>query len=122
MSADDSIHGDRDLSPSAEEVETSLRRLPAVNVPRDLEARLISAIPAASMTTRRKRRWQSVRRLATFGIAATVAAIAVWLIGHERRDPQSVAVSPLEVSVVATTVQFKETDPCNILPPLADWR
>ena len=108
---------------SRDEIESALRQLPAVNVPANLEASLIAAIPAPRVIAREKRQWQSVRRLAVVGVAATVVGIAVWLIGQERGDPQSVAVSQSEAAVVAApTIQSKETDPCNILPPLADWR
>jgi hypothetical protein len=42
----------------------------------------------------------------------------------QRKDaaPQVVSSEPAASDIAFNIVEPKETDPCNILPPLADWR
>jgi hypothetical protein len=129
MESSESMNEDeRDRLVTDEAIEAALRGLPAVNVPRDLEAKLIAGIPRARVslqrTPKRPRHWQWLV------LSASVAAILLVTIGiagwraNRKAVSESGRTSPSANSamVAVTVVQTKETDPCNILPPLHNWR
>ncbi len=114
-------------TPGLEAVEAGLRRLPTPQVPEGLEARLIAAIPAHACVAKARvsRRWRW-----HFGAAAaTAAALAVFVLWPRPRDPNLAQRPNAEKnasqgidSAPNPSAELKDTDPCNILPPLPEWR
>ena len=109
-------------------LEDELRRLPKVEVPDTLEARLLAAIPRepTEKARRRRIRWRSW----TIGVGSVAAATvfiaaAVMLISHRSTESfqESVGVStdtsPFYVLGDQIT-RSEETRSCDILPPLPD--
>lgn len=106
-------------------IAKQLRRLPVPSAPEELEAKLIRAIPA---------RFDFVptwSRLLRWPVAATFAVVCVALVllwpPARRVAPQVntkvAANQPAEPrSSLPTDHNPQETNPCNIFPPLADWR
>ncbi len=111
-------------------LETELRRLPKVEVPETLEARLLAAIPRMPTETARRRRIRWRRWTIGVGSAAAAAALiiaAVMLPLHRSTEnfQKSMGVStdtsPPYVLDDRIT-RSEETRPCDILPPLPNWR
>lgn len=116
---------EREASLSNEALEAALRRLPAVNVPRGLEAKLIAAMPRPVAEIKSKHEPAAYLRLAAVGVAAAAVAAAVLLsiLKPQSKDgPELVSAQAEAPAISVTMVEFKETDPCNILPPLANWQ
>jgi hypothetical protein len=114
-------------TPDLEAIEDRLRRLPAPRVPEGLEARLIAAFPARSAlpVARAARRW----RWAVAAAVAAAAAVACFMLWPRTREPdvtqrssipeeRGPGIEPGSLAVIDP----KDFDPCNILPPLPDWR
>jgi hypothetical protein len=111
---------------STESLVNRLRRLPEPLVPNLLEAKLLAAVPTRARHTavpRRAGKWC----VAVGAIAAVVlAAVVTWpRVRGNNAGPKT------EIATIQTNApqsprfnrhDSKETDPCNILPPLADWR
>ena len=126
---------DDDAGPWASEwaLEESLRRLPTPGTPPGLGARLIGAIPRHEVVRKvspsplARRRW-----FAWASLAAAILVLATIVAQRGDRDvavgpPSGVAVGPPSGSgddrqgtQRTVFVVTKETDPCNILPPLRD--
>ncbi|NLE62125.1 MAG: hypothetical protein GX616_27525 [Planctomycetes bacterium] len=96
-------------------------------MPEDLEAKLIAAIPAAA-PARRRNRAATWRWAAGVGLAAAAALALVVLLSHrhepDRRRSPVVSDGRAEStpSGLLASSDPKETDPCDILPPLPEWR
>jgi hypothetical protein len=114
---------------SLEALEEQLRRLPEPKVPEDLEAKLIAAIPAVASIPQvaRPRKWQWS---AGAVVAAAAALVVLFLLLPRGRNPDAAQrpSAPDNRRLTQSTRgalainSLKETDPCNILPPLPDWR
>ena len=112
---------------SLEAVEDRLRRLSAPQAPEGLEARLIAAIPTrpavAGAPASRRWRWPVLAGLAA---AVAWALFAFW----PRSQDSNVAQRPSALKEATpgikpgslAAIDPKDFDPCNILPPLPDWR
>jgi hypothetical protein len=109
-------------------IEAALRRLPAVHVPRDLEAKLVAGITRAKVTvTKSKTPWQLREWLALGAAIAAVllvmVSIAAWHAGQKMTAVRGTTSPNANQAVVAISfVPTKETDPCNVLPTLHDWQ
>jgi hypothetical protein len=114
--------------PDFETLEARLRRMPQPAAPNDLEAKLTAAIPARfpSRAVRTLPRW--IRWWAAGAGAAAAAAVCLVLI-HSQGAPdgarQSGAGPSGAMNILSQRFGIcdpKETDPCNILPPLSEGR
>jgi hypothetical protein len=117
-----------DREPSKQEpLEEQLRRLPKPKAPDGLEAKLLAAIPVQTAVPKaappKIRRW-----LAGAAIAVAAAGILFCLVSQLRnpnvsQQPNSSNENPTVPSAPHSlaVINMKETDPCNILPPLPDW-
>jgi hypothetical protein len=111
-----------------EAIEAALRGLPAIDVPRDLEAKLIAGTPRAKVITKPNRKPLRVREwlAVTAAIAAVllvVVSIAAWQAGQKMTTVRgTTSPNPNQAVVVVSFVPTKETDPCNILPTFHDWQ
>jgi hypothetical protein len=116
---------DREQFATDEAIEAALRGLPEIEVPRELEAKLVAGIPAPKVEMQvRPRRSRLAEGLA---VAAAIAAVVLVMVGIAWQSAQNKSVNPAppgnsNTMVAASFVQTKETDPCNILPTLPDWR
>jgi hypothetical protein len=129
MKSSESMNDDeRDRLVTDEAIEVALRKLPAANVPRDLEAKLIAGIPPAKVslqrTPKRARHWEwLVLSAAVAAILLVTIGVAGWRANRKAvSEPDRTSPSANSAMVAVTVVQTKETDPCNILPPLHNWR
>jgi hypothetical protein len=119
-------HDDERMTDEA--IEAALWGLPAVDVPRDLEAKLIAGIPRAKVIAKPIRRPMRLREwlALTVAIAAVLlvmVSIAAWHTGHKKTMASGNASPNSIQGVVAISfIPTKETDPCNILPTLHDWQ
>jgi hypothetical protein len=109
-------------------VEDELRRLPSAKVPIGLEATLIAAIPKDFRCAEtRVPGLATQHRLATWAsVAAAILVLAAIVAPRGNRDvaggPAHPGDSKLLMQATPELVVTKETDPCNILPPIPDWR
>src|SRR5262245_36338542 len=100
-----------------------LRRLPTPDVPEGLEARLFAGIPRPVSP---KTRWFQWIVLAGFSAVAAAGLALIFLSPRIRsiKDTGTGSANDRR-NVVAAWPAFsldpKEIDPCNILPPLGDW-
>ncbi len=110
-------------------LEDELHRLPKVEVPETLEARLLAAIPRIPTEMAR---WRRIRwRRWTIGVVSTAAAAALIVAAIMRplhRSAENFKESvglPTKISpryVLGDQItRSEETRPCDILPPLPDW-
>jgi hypothetical protein len=126
MKLSDEFDGDQALSDAA--LEAALHRLPSVEIPRGLEDRVVAAIPRVLPVVQRRSSGGKLRERQWLGLAAVAAAMVLVVVSvaswhGSGRDNSTVGPPrPDGRMVVVKFVQTKETDPCNILPPLADWR
>jgi hypothetical protein len=126
MKPNDEFDHDESLSDAA--IEAALRRLPPVAIPRGLEERVVAAIPRAMPALQRTSSASKLRERQWFGLATVAAAMLLVVVSvaswHGNRQGNSTIGPPRPDGrmIVVKFVQTKETDPCNILPPLADWR
>jgi anti-sigma-K factor RskA len=119
-------NGDESL---LDERMTDLReRVPSAAVESRLQLRMRSQWDALSETGRseRSRNIHGSRRIwrAVGAAAALLFLAAILLIHHENQVAEGSRTGKLksmETKVEFTSVVTKETDPCNILPPLPDW-
>lgn len=108
-----------------------LRSMPPPAVPDELQAALVSAIPvraaplaAAPMVSA----WAKARGSIAGGMVTAAAVAALLFSSHAR--PNRVAQKPnslihrVDSHPIAPILDRnpQETDPCNILPPLGNWR
>jgi hypothetical protein len=126
MKSIDEKSGDGELF-SDEALESALRDLPPVKVPAALEGRLIAAIPRQLTVARPERHTAWRRSWLVVGTAAAVAVAASVVISvrEDNDDPQrnDLAAAGIPSDVLAIRdIHSKEIDPCNILPPIRDWR
>jgi hypothetical protein len=110
-----------------EAIEVALRCLPIVDVPRDLEAKLIAGIARAKVIAKPNRRSKRVRELFAVGVAIAavmlvMVSIAAWQAGQKMTTVRGATSPNSNQVVVVSFVPTKETDPCNILPTLHDWQ
>ncbi len=115
----------------AERIEESLLRLPPIDVPAGLESKLIAAIPRVAVDAhvqKNRPARPSYRRWIAFS-AAAVVLIGLGTVLRFSNDERTTVPGELAKndnrtgSVVGMKLAIsKETDPCNILPPLGDWR
>lgn len=112
-------------------LEEELRRLPKVNVPDTLEQRLLAAIPEtqAATVSRSRVRWRcwAVGVGSAVAAAAVIAATVMLPLHRSTDDPDGSAgvltdTSSLCVLGDQTNAHSQETMPCDVLPPLPDWR
>jgi hypothetical protein len=112
--------------PSIEQLAEQLRRLPKPDVPDGLQEKLLAAIPTTA-TLRKSSTARRRYRRAVIAIVATAAGIA-FVFMHAGRPPEA-PLRPQEMHTAGNAhsmphslaiVDVKETDPCNILPPLPD--
>ena len=102
-----------------------LRYLPAPRVPDGLEGKLLSAIPVRSTQAARRR---SSGWVCVLGAAAVVVLAVVFGRPTSRREAEregnrvALVQSPAPHFDPFENHDSKETDPCNILPPLSDWQ
>jgi hypothetical protein len=127
MNSNEPTYGDdHDASASIAALEDALRRLPQISVPSDLEGKLMAAIPQRTAVAERRASLKQYVWWFAFSAAAAVIISASILLGRseERIDrPEGITTADgREGSLVVDLVLSKETDPCNILPPLGDWR
>ena len=110
-------------------LEDELRRLPKLEVPETLEARLLAAIPRMPTETARRRRirwrrWTIGAVSAAAAAALIIAAVMLPLHRSTENFQKSMGVStdtsPPYVLGDRIT-RSEETRPCDILPPLPDW-
>ncbi len=111
-------------------LETELRCLSKVEVPETLEARLLAAIPRMPTETARRRRirwrrWTIGAVSAAAAAALIIAAVMLPLHRSTQNFQKSVGVStdtspPYVLGDQIT--RSEETRPCDILPPLPNWR
>jgi hypothetical protein len=98
-------------------LEAALRALPSPDVPADLEARLLAAIPDRPAFPRRRRRRTILAAL------ATAAALAALLMPRPGRPPKP-STTPTRPTPRAWDLTLSthpdETRPCDILPPLPE--
>jgi hypothetical protein len=126
MKPTNEFNDDPSLSDTA--IEAALRRLPPVTMPRGLEERVVAAIPRVLPVVQRSASASKLRERQWFGLAAVAAAMVLVVVsvaswhGNRRSNSTIGPPRPEGRMIVVTFVQTKETDPCNILPPLADWR
>jgi hypothetical protein len=128
----DDAAGDAGDAFGAEQIEEALLRLPPIDVPAELESTLIAAIPRGVVEPTVPKEWPArpgYRRWIAFSAAAVVVLIVLGtmqlFLNEERtKVPGELAKNDNRTgSVVAIKLAIsKETDPCNILPPLGDWR
>lgn len=96
-------------------------------MPDGLQSKLVAAIPARSAAPARAA--PAIARWAT-ATGALAAAALMALLFLPQGDKASVVQKPqatTDRSTASNTSPFtdhnpQETDPCNILPPLGDWR
>lgn len=129
MNADRQPSPDSDHEfPSLEGLKKQLRQLPQPRPPEDLEAKLLAAIPpvAAMASIARPRMW---RWFTAAGTAAVAALLMCLLLPRGEapkaaRKPSPLSGSSRDDSATRLVIIncLKETDPCDILPPLPDWR
>jgi hypothetical protein len=112
-----------------EPLEAQLRRLPRPAVPEDFEAKLTAAIPASLPARVRRTLPKGFWRWAGgAGVAAAVVAVCAvrpLFQGAPGAARRSEAVKSGGVNLLSSQIAIsdpKETDPCDILPPLPDWR
>ena len=108
------------------ELEAELRQLPQPRPPIDLETNLISEIPTTLCSPRgvRSLRWAFFVPLTAAAVA--VCVVAYMIVGQGRVTPGhgKASASMLDDTSVSHVLgardlqNGKETDPCNILPPL----
>jgi len=113
---------------SLADLEAELRQLPQVRPPVDLEAKLISAIPAVPCSPRgvRSLRWTFFVPLTAAAAAVAVCIVAYMFVGKAEVMPRrGNAPASMLADTRASHVldarylqNGKETDPCNILPQL----
>jgi len=119
---------DREQLESVESLEDRLRKLPPVGVPCGLEAKLIAAIPQQHSTTLKETHAPArFLRWAMFSAAAILVFVVALVLSADYWSMTPVTKGPSRSDdqdgrIAVTLVNFKETDPCNILPPLPDWR
>ena len=106
-----------------EAIVDQLRRLPTPDVPEGLEDRLIAGIPRPVSAKTRLAPWKV---LAAVSAVTAAGVILVFLSTLHRftKDPGTGAASDSRDVVgawPARSLDPKETDPCNVLPPLGDW-
>jgi hypothetical protein len=100
-----------------------LRRLPTPVVPEGLEDRLIAGIPRPVSTKTQLRQWKVLAALSAVAAAVVILAFLSQLdhltkgtrTGSANKSREVVAARP------APSLDPKETDVCNVLPPLGDW-
>jgi len=106
-----------------EDLEAQLRGLPRPQVPPDLADRLIAKIPTGRAAPRDAMPWRWV----AVPLVAAAALLIVLLPQPRARDmarrvrSTTITTSKPDTDVIVRSYT-KETDPCNILPPLPDWR
>lgn len=96
-------------------------------MPDGLQAKLVAAIPARS--TAPARAAPTIARWA-MATGALAAAALIALLFSQRGEQGGVAQMPQAITARSTARnasslidhKHQETDPCNILPPLGDWR
>jgi hypothetical protein len=110
---------------AAADLTERLRRLPVPPAPEELESKLLAAIPARFGRTEvrsRSRRWP----IAAGALAAAAAAyFLLWPLAHQTDQPTKTKTVAIKSSVPRSKFHQhdpQETDPCNIFPPLANWR
>lgn len=101
-----------------------LRRLPTPNVPEGLEDRLIAGMPRPVPGKSQWFQWQVLAGLSAVAAVAVLLAV-LFEPTHSMKDFGS--GSPNDNRNVvgawpALSLNPQETDPCNVLPPLGDWR
>ena len=109
-----------------EALEDALLRMPAVEPPADLEARLIAAIPRDRRARRERPGFLRVRALAAVAasiVAALTIAGAIILKGQDDSAQKAKArllsdTSPRYILYQSDGARQKETNPCNIVLPL----
>jgi hypothetical protein len=100
--------------------EKKLRSLPQSPAPVDLLPKLLAEIPEFRRVVQRARphRNRTAMIIATAAALLVAATLAVW-----NRSPAVVEERAVSASyVVYPTNSKQETDPCAIMPPLADLR
>ena len=109
--------------PETTSLEAALRGLPRPEIPEDLPARLVAAIPVSPETT--------LGRSGRLAVPMTVAAslLVAALLFRFRPDPAGAAPMPGAMADTSTcfilepalTPSTEETRPCDVLPPLPSW-
>lgn len=103
-------------------LETQLRQLPQPQPPPDLLPRLLHDADAAPAAQRQiTSRWLVA---AAVPAAAVLFLLIVRIADTNQAQPQESPARDVsaDLIVISTThSQFKDTDPCHILPPLSDW-
>ena len=111
---------------SPDTLERTLHNLPQPPAPDGLEERLISSIPQTLPA--RPRPLLPYLVMIAAAAAAMLLALAIFCAPPAKIDSQRTlrgnaslsSTSPLYI-VLPKTDPYKETRPCDILPPLPDW-
>jgi hypothetical protein len=128
MEADEQRNLDSEQSlPGIETLEEQLRRLPQPAVPDNLEAKLTAAIPTffPARASRPPLRWSRWWIASAGALTAAAAACAVLINLHSVPDGDRQSDGGANGTINILSQRFgicdpKETDPCNILPPLSN--
>lgn len=111
-----------------EAIEAALRGLPSIDVPRDLEAKLIAGIPRARVIVKQNRKPMRLREwlavsTAIAAVLLVMVSIAAWQAGQKMTTVRgTTSPNSNQAVVVVSFVPTKETDPCNVLPTHHDWQ
>jgi hypothetical protein len=116
-------------------LEAGLRRLPELEVPEALEAKLLATIPAGRRRPTPRGVFRGRVAWGAGALAAAAGLILAAILMSRTRPPEPPAesepgrtllagpngVSPRYVLPKPTHRSDEETRPCDILPPLPDW-
>jgi len=110
-------------------LEARLRQIPKPTVPVGLQDKLIAGIVVPVNEPVVRRAQQRLRRLSVYSAAAVALVAICCMFLWPKRDAESVRPTSVaktknadRAMTVLVSVQPKDIDPCNILPPLPDWR
>ena len=115
---------------SLKPLEAELRRLPELEVPEALEAKLLAGIPSGrpAAASGRRPRWLGLAwSFAAAAVAAglIMAVMTFWPAGPPERPgtftTSAIQIRPIYVLGDRITTHSKETRPCDVLPALPNW-